>query len=103
MKGLKGTSMRKLIAVLLLSLPVAAFAATQQTAVLDVQNMTCSVCSITVRKALEEVPGVTEAKVDFEHKTATVEYNPEKVSPTALVNATTQAGYPSTLHKGGAR
>lgn len=95
--------MRKFIAAILLSLPVAAFAATQETAVLDVRNMTCSVCSITVRKALEKVPGVTEAKVDFEHKTATVEYNPEKASPAALVNATTQAGYPSTLHAGGTK
>ncbi|KRT56628.1 heavy-metal-associated domain-containing protein [endosymbiont of Ridgeia piscesae] len=34
-----------------------------QTIILEVENMTCSICPITVRKALERVPGVirTEA------------------------------------------
>lgn len=92
--------MRKLLACLLIVLPVAAFAATPQTAVLDVQNMTCSMCSITIRKSLEKVPGVIDAKVDYDHKTATVKYDPEKASPSALVKATTNAGFPSTLHHG---
>ena len=90
--------MRKLLASLLIVLPVAAFAAMPQTAVLDVQNMTCSMCSITIRKALEKVPGVIDAKVDYDHKTATVRYDPDKASPPALVKATTNAGFPSTLH-----
>ena len=70
--------MRKLLAALLICLPVSAFAATPQTAVLDVQNMTCSMCSITIHKALEKVPGVIEAKVDYDHKTATVKYDADK-------------------------
>jgi periplasmic mercuric ion binding protein len=89
---------RKLLASFLIVLPVAAFAATTQIAVLDVQNMTCSMCSITIRKALERVPGVIDAKVDYDHKTATVKYDPDKASPPALVKATTNAGFPSTLH-----
>ena len=92
--------MRKTLASLLIGLPIAAFAATPQTAVLDVQNMTCSMCSITIRKALKEVPGVIDAKVDYDHKTATVKYDPEKTSPSALEKATTNAGFPSTLHNG---
>ena len=35
-----------------------AFAGTTSTATLDVSNMTCAACPITVRKALEKVPGV---------------------------------------------
>ena len=92
--------MRKLLASLLIGLPIAAFAATPQTAVLDVQNMTCPMCSITIRKSLEKVPGVIDAKVDYDHKTATVKYDPKKASPAALVKATTNAGFPSTLHNG---
>lgn len=92
--------MRKLLASLLIVLPLAAFAATPQTAVLDVKNMTCSMCSITIRKALEKVPGVIDAKVDYDHKTATVKYDPDRASPPALMNATTNAGFPSTLHNG---
>ena len=92
--------MRKILAALLICLPVSAFAATPQTAVLDVQNMTCSMCSITIHKALEKVPGVIEAKVDYDHKTATVKYDSDKTDPSALVKATTNAGFPSSLHGG---
>lgn len=95
--------MRKLVAAMLLSVPVAAFAATPQTAVLDVQNMTCSLCQVTIRKALEKVPGVMGAKVDFDHKTAIVKYDPDKASLAALVNATTNAGFPSKVHGGGSK
>jgi mercuric ion binding protein len=95
--------MRKLFAALLICLPVSAFAGTPQTAVLDVQNMTCSMCSITIHKALEKVPGVIESKVDYEHKTATVKYDSDKTIPSALVKATTNAGFPSSLHLGDKR
>ena len=92
--------MRRLVVFLLVSLPVAAFAADRQTVVLDVQNMTCFMCSITIRKALEKVPGVVDAKVDYDQKTAIVRYDPDKANPPALVKATTNAGFPSTLRNG---
>jgi periplasmic mercuric ion binding protein len=90
--------MRRVLASLLICLPLSAYAAAPQTAVLDVQNMTCSMCTITIHKALEAVPGVIDAKVDYDHKTATVKYDADKTSPSALVKATTNAGFPSTLH-----
>jgi Copper chaperone len=92
--------MRRVLAFLLMCLPVSALAATPQTAVLDVQNMTCSMCSITIHKALEKVPGVIEVRIDYDHKTATVKYDAGKTSPPALVKATTNAGFPSTVHSG---
>jgi mercuric ion binding protein len=92
--------MRGIFAALLICLPASAFAAAPQTVVLDVQNMTCSMCSITIHKALEKVPGVMDAKVDYDRKTATVKYDADKTNPSALVKATTNAGFPSTLHGG---
>lgn len=83
--------------VLLLGIS-AAQAAASQTVVLDVQNMTCATCPITVRKALEKVAGVQTAVVDFEHKTATVSFDPDKANVAALSKATTNAGYPSAPH-----
>lgn len=74
-------------------------AADSQTVTLDVQNMTCRACPITVKKALEKVPGVTDAKIDFEHKTATVRFDQDKVKSADLTKATTDAGYPSTVRK----
>jgi len=76
-----------------------AFGAATQTVVLDVQNMTCELCPITVKKSLEQIPGVASAKVDLARKTATVQFDPDKVAPAVLTKATTNAGFPSTLHR----
>jgi mercuric ion binding protein len=92
--------MRRPLPLLVLALlPLVALAGTPQTVVLDVQNMTCPVCPITVKKALQKVPGVADAKIDLDSKTATVKFDPDKASTAALVKATTDAGYPSTVHK----
>ena len=88
---------RLTISAALVLLPMMALAAAPQTTTLDVKNMTCALCPITVRKALEQVPGVTEAKVDFARKTATVTFDPDKADTAALVKATTEAGYPSSV------
>lgn len=64
-------TMRKLLIIALVVLPFAALAAPPETVTLDVQNMTCPVCPITVRKSLEKVSGVNGVKIDFDQKTAT--------------------------------
>lgn len=87
------------VAALVVTSATPAFAAASQTAVLDVQNMTCSLCPITVKKALEAVPGVTDAKVDLSQKTATVKFDPDRAGIATLVKATTNAGFPATVHK----
>jgi len=92
--------MRNSIASLLVALmPFTALAATSQTTVLDVQNMTCNLCPVTVKKSLEHVSGVSQARIDFEKKTATVTFDAGRTSAAALIKATTDAGYPSTERK----
>jgi len=66
---------------------------------LDVQNMICPVCPITVKSSLEQLSGVSTVKVNFAEKMATVTYAPNKANPEALTKATTKAGYPATMHK----
>lgn len=89
----------KSFAVLLASLAIAAgaHAAGAHSATLVVSNMTCATCPIAVRKALERVPGVESAKVDFTTKLAVVTFDPTKAKPEALVKATADAGFPSTV------
>lgn len=89
----------KSFAVLLASLTIAAsaYAAGAHNATLAVSNMDCATCPIAVRKALERVPGVESAKVDFKAKLAVVAFDPAKTKPEALVKATTDAGFPSTV------
>jgi mercuric ion binding protein len=84
-----------LTAALLVSM--SALAAGSRTVTLDVTHMDCPVCPITVRKALEKVPGVETAKVDFKTKRAVVAFDPAKTSPDALTRATADAGYPSAV------
>jgi mercuric ion binding protein len=79
-------SISLLIAGLLFSL--GAMAADTRTVTLDVTKMDCAVCPITVRKALEKVPGVGSAKVD-----------PAKTSTDALTRATADAGFPSSVQQ----
>lgn len=83
-----------LIAVLAAS---SAIAGGTRTATLDVANMDCAVCPITVRKALEKVPGVGSAKVDLKTHRAIVAFDPAKTTPEVLTKATTDAGFPSTV------
>ena len=89
--------MKKLILMTLLSLSsVSAFAA-PQTVTLTVPSMNCPACPFTVRKALQKVEGVSEAEVVFKDRLAIVTFDDEKTSVEALTEATTNAGYPSSL------
>lgn len=91
--------MRTVLLAMLVALPIAVLAATPKTVMLNVKNMTCELCPITVKKALEKVSGVSVVKIDFDNKTATVTYDSDKAKPEALTKATTNAGYPSTVQK----
>ena len=84
-----------LFAVLLASASVKAD--DSRTVTLDVTKMDCAVCPITVRKALEEVPGVETARVDLKTKRAVVAFDPARTSPEVLSRATAAAGFPSSV------
>lgn len=73
-----------------------------QTVTLNVENMTCAMCPITVRKALEKVPGVIEAEAKYEGKGvgwAKVTFDSAKTTVDALTKATADAGYPSHVQQ----
>lgn len=77
--------------------PSASLGASIQTVTLNVQKMDCPMCKFTIRKALEQVDGVKEAEVDYDSKTASVTFDPNTTSINALIKATQDAGYPSSL------
>ncbi len=70
-----------------------------QTVTLSVPTMDCPVCPITVKKALTNMAGVSKAEVNFDKRQATVTFDDAKANVAALTQATTHAGYPSTLAK----
>lgn len=71
--------------------------AAPRTVTLDVQNMTCAVCPITVKKALQHVSGVQKVTVDYASKTATVEFDNAAATAEQLTEATKNAGYLSSV------
>ncbi|WP_414440492.1 heavy metal translocating P-type ATPase [Burkholderia sp. 22PA0106] len=63
---------------------------------LNVSGMTCGGCARRVEKALAQVPGVAQAKVDLAASQATVELAPgAETDIQALIDAATTAGYPA--------
>lgn len=69
--------------------------------VLDTENMTCPACSITIEKALEKIPGVTNTQVDAEAGTVTVTFDSERTSILAVAEAVTNAGFPAKARSNG--
>ena len=82
---------------LALALPSASALAAPRTVTLDVENLTCAVCPLTVKKALEQVGGVQQVTVDYASKTATVQFDDAIATADQLTGATTAAGYPYTV------
>lgn len=74
-----------------------AFAGESRAVVLDLQGLQCYACIQAVKRALQGVPGVQEALVDMNKKTATVKFDSTKTDPQALIKATAQAGFPSKV------
>ena len=71
-------------------------AATERTETFTIENMTCALCPITVKTAMEHVDGVKSVTVNFNAKTATVVYDPSIATAEAIARASTNAGYPAT-------
>ena len=72
-------------------------AAATKTVTLAVKNMTCAICPITVKKALNGVAGVSRTGVSYERKEALVTFDDAKTNVEALIEATTNAGYPTSV------
>ena len=72
-------------------------AETEQTATFDVPGMTCALCPVTVRKAMEGVAGVKSVTVDFAARTAPVVFDPSVTTAEAIIAASANAGYPAEV------
>lgn len=64
---------------------------------IEIEGLDCAACTVAIRIALKKVSGVRDAKVIYEEKRATVEYDPAKVTPRDLVDAVAKLGYKASL------
>jgi Cu+-exporting ATPase len=69
----------------------------EQTIELDIKGMHCGGCAATVQKALQRVPGVREANVNFAVETATIQFDPHQVGVADLIAAVKNAGYDAEI------
>lgn len=71
--------------------------AARQTVTLSVPGMNCATCPITVKKALNQVSGVSKTEVSLDKREAKVSFEDTKTNVQALTRATRNAGYPSKV------
>ena len=88
--------MKRLALAVCLFLPVWAQAANQKV-VLDIENMTCSLCVISVNQALRETDGVIKAKSSLKTRQTEVSV-PEGFSTDTLLRAVAKTGYTATVN-----
>lgn len=91
--------LRFLTAALIAVLVLPAQAAEPKAAVFDVSGMVCMLCAAKVKKTLQGIPGVVEAKADYSAKRAEAKYDPDKVSVEVLAKAITEVGFKATVRK----
>lgn|SRR6056297_2504019 len=79
-------------------LPAAAQSvASEQTVTFAVDNMTCALCPVTVKRAMEGVEGVTAVEINFEARTATVVFDTAATNAEDIATASANAGYPARI------
>jgi mercuric ion binding protein len=71
--------------------------AKQQTVALNVPTMDCATCPITIKAALNKVPGVANVKVSYDKREAVIVYDDAQASVADLKKATEDVGYPAML------
>jgi len=65
----------------------------RRTETVEIAGMSCATCAETNATAIEDLPGVLSADVNFATDEATVEFNPADVSLSAVYDAVEAAGY----------
>ena len=72
-----------------------ASAAAQRQTTFTIENMTCALCPVTVKKAMQGVAGVSAVQVDFAAKTARATYDSRRATAAQIAAASASAGYPA--------
>jgi Cu+-exporting ATPase len=65
----------------------------------NVAGMNCASCVSHVQKAAQSLPGVTNVNVNLALGRATVNFDPQTISPDRIATAITDSGYPATAPK----
>src|SRR6266571_4377707 len=73
--------------IFVLGLLLAATVSSAEKVTIQVRGMSCGSCEATVKSALKEIDGVSEAQVSYEQGQAVVTYDSTKTTPEAIARA----------------
>jgi mercuric ion binding protein len=93
---------RGLMAAIATLVLTSASQAAERTITLDIENASCASCGWIIDGTLSRLPGVRRVDIvedaEFTRAVVKVTFDDAKVTPVALITASTNAGYPATLH-----
>ncbi len=64
---------------------------------LNIYGMHCASCASNIESALQRLPGVFGAQVNFATEKAYIEFEPQKLKPAELITAVEKSGYKASL------
>jgi len=64
-----------------------------QTALLNINGMTCMGCVTSIEKVLEKIAGVSDSDISLKKKQAKIQYDPERTNINKLKEAIVGAGF----------
>ena len=82
--------------ILFLALISLSFGA-NKVAIIDVDGMTCPLCTTAIKKSLKKIDGVSNAKVRLNTKIARVHFDDTKVGEKELLEAVKNVGYSGVI------
>ncbi len=60
---------------------------------LTLSGMHCTSCAVNIDLTLEDLPGVANSKTNYARSRATIDFEPEKVSPEKIIAEVSKLGY----------
>ena len=82
---------KKILATLLCTIMYVG--ASEKIVKIDIEGMTCPLCTMTIKKNLKKQPGVYKAKVRLNTHMATVTYETDQIETSRLLEAIEAVGY----------
>lgn len=70
-----------------------------KTVKLKITGMTCAGCSNHISNALKKVDGIIEHNVEYPGDLATIQYDPSKTNPKAIIKVIEHTGYKAEIIK----
>ncbi|MEI3605715.1 heavy metal translocating P-type ATPase [Pseudogracilibacillus sp. SE30717A] len=69
------------------------YSVVEEKAEFDISGMTCAACATKIEKAINKMPGVSSANVNFALETISVTYNDREVQPSDMIAKVNKLGY----------